>query len=260
MSGNGGDKTFWEHLDELRGVLVRIIVAMTAVGVVAFCCKEWLFTLVFAPKEPWFITNRIIAKLTHSSFEMGLVNLELAQQFIVHIKMSLWMGLLLVMPYVVYLLFHFVAPALYKEERRFAIRAGVGGYLLFMLGVAVSYFVIFPLTFRFLADYQVSDTVSNVISLSSYISTLLVMCLVMGVVFELPVVSWLLAKMGVLRAELMTRYRRHAIVVILIAAAIITPTGDPFTLSLVALPIYLLYEFSVLLVRRTAKGEVSLNS
>ncbi len=255
MSSNGGDKTFWEHLDELRGVLVRIVLAMTAVGIVAFCCKEWLFAIIFAPKEPQFITNRIITHLTHSSFAMDLINLELAQQFIVHIKMSLWMGLLCVMPYVVYLLFHFVAPALYRNERRFAIRAGVGGYLLFMLGVAVSYFVIFPLTFRFLADYRVSDTVNNVISLSSYINTLLVMCVVMGVVFELPVVSWLLAKMGVLRAEFMTRYRRHAIVAILIAAAIITPTGDPFTLALVALPIYLLYEFSVLLVRRVARAE-----
>ncbi len=260
MSNNGGDKTFWEHLDELRGVLVRIIVAMVTVGIMAFCFKDWLFAIVFAPKEPHFVTNRIIEHLTHSSFEMELINLELAQQFLVHIKMSLWMGLLCVMPYVLYLLFHFVAPALYREERRFAIRAGIGGYLLFMTGVAVSYFVIFPLTFRFLANYQVSDTVSNVISLTSYISTLLMMCLVMGVVFELPVVSWLLAKMGVLRAELMMRYRRHAIVVILIAAAIITPTGDPFTLSLVALPIYLLYEFSVLLVRRTAKGAPSVNT
>lgn len=255
MASSGGDKSFWEHLDELRGVLVRIVLAMTVLGVVAFCLKDWLFAIVFAPKEPYFVTNRIVERLTHSSFEMDLINLELAQQFIVHIKMSLWMGLLVVMPYVVYLLFRFVSPALYEGERRFAVRACVGGYVLFMLGVAVSYFVIFPLTFRFLADYRVSETVSNVISLTSYINTLLVMSLVMGVVFELPVVAWLLAKMGALRAEWMARYRRHAIVVILIASAIITPTGDPFTLSLVALPVYLLYEFSVLLVRRTVRGE-----
>ena len=124
--------------------------------------------------------------------------------------------------------------------------------MMFMIGVALNYFVIFPLTFRFLGTYQVSSEVTNMISLTSYISMLLTMSLIMGVVFELPVVSWLLAKMGVLKAAPMKKYRRHAVVTILIIAAIITPTGDIFTLSIVALPIYLLYELSIMVVARSA--------
>jgi sec-independent protein translocase protein TatC len=122
---------------------------------------------------------------------------------------------------------------------------------MFLLGVALNYFLIFPLTFRFLGTYQVSSAVPNQIALTSYIDILLTLCFLMGVVFEMPVLSWLLAKMGVLKASFMTRYRRHAVVVVLIVAAIITPTGDAVTLTLVALPIYALYEVSILVVRRT---------
>ena len=124
---------------------------------------------------------------------------------------------------------------------------------MFLAGVVLNYFILFPLTFRFLGTYQVSPDVPNQIALSSYVGILLTLCLVMGIVFELPVLCWLLAKIGILKPEYMTRYRRHAIVVILILAAVITPTGDPFTLLIVALPIYLLYEASVLLVRQTER-------
>jgi sec-independent protein translocase protein TatC len=132
-----------------------------------------------------------------------------------------------------------------------AIRAVATGYLLFLAGIALNYFVIFPITVRFLGGYQVSADVANTITLSSYISVLGVMSLVMGVVFELPVLCWLLAKIGVLKADLMKKYRRHAIVAIVIIAAVITPTGDPFTLALVSVPIYLLWELSILIVKHT---------
>ena len=128
---------------------------------------------------------------------------------------------------------------------------------MFLAGIALNYFILFPLTFRFLGTYQVSSDVPNQIALASYVGIMLMLCLVMGIVFELPVLCWLLAKIGLLKPEFMTRYRRHAIVVILILAAVITPTGDPFTLFIVALPIYLLYEFSVLLVRHNHKTKVS---
>jgi sec-independent protein translocase protein TatC len=186
-------------------------------------------------------------------FEISLFNPELAQQFLVHMRVALWMGLLVVSPYVLYLLFHFVAPGLYAHERRYAVQAVGTGYLMFLMGVALNYFIIFPFTFRFLGTYQVSPDVPNQIALTSYISMLLMLCLVMGVVFELPVLCWLLAKIGVLKAQYMTRYRRHAIVVIVILSAIITPTGDAITLSVVALPIYILYEISVGVVRRVEK-------
>ncbi|MFR4038703.1 MAG: twin-arginine translocase subunit TatC, partial [Butyricimonas faecalis] len=123
------------------------------------------------------------------------------------------------------------------------------GYIMFMVGVLISYFLIFPLTFRFLGTYQVSDQVENMISLQSYISTLLMMCLAMGIVFEIPILSWLFAKLGFISADFMRRYRRHAVVIILIVAAIITPTSDVFTLLLVSLPMWLLYEVSILIVK-----------
>lgn len=226
-----------------------------AVG--AFCCKDLLFSIVMGPSQPDFVTYRLFTRLTGISddFHVALFNPELAQQFLVHMRVALWMGLLVVSPYILYLLFHFIAPGLYAHEKRYALRAVGGGYVMFLMGVALNYFVIFPLTFRFLGTYQVSAEVPNQIALTSYVSMMLTLCLMMGLVFELPILCWLLAKLGVLKAKMMTQYRRHAIVVIVIVAAVITPTGDPLTLSVVALPIYALYEFSIRLVKHTQKIE-----
>ncbi len=244
---------FWEHLEELRGCLLKAVVAVALCAVAAFCCKDWLFALVMAPSTSDFVTYRLFSRLTGvaNDFHIDLFNPELAQQFMVHMKVALWMGLLIVSPYLLYLLFHFVAPGLYAHERRYAIRAVGSGYVMFLLGVALNYFLIFPLTFRFLGTYQVSTDVPNQIALSSYISVLLMLCFLMGVVFELPVFCWLLAKIGVLKPDFMRKYRKHAVVAILIIAAVITPSGDAMTLSMVALPIYALYEISILVVKKT---------
>ena len=244
---------FWGHLDELRASIVKIIVAVLVAGIAAFCCKDLLFSVVMAPSRDSFITYRLFSRLTgHAScFSVDLFNPELAQQFIVHMRVALWMGLLVVSPYVIYLLYRFVAPGLYAHERRYAVRAVGSGYIMFILGVALNYFLIFPLTFRFLGTYQVSPDVPNQIALTSYIDILLMLSFLLGVVFEMPVLAWLLAKMSVLTPRFLTRYRRHAVVVALILAAVITPTGDALTLSLVALPVYALYEVSILVVRRT---------
>ena len=229
--------TFWEHLDELRTRLWRVLLVAIVAMVACFCFKEMLFAIVMYPKPEW----------------LQLINVELTQQFLTHMRVALWGGLLIVSPYVLYQMFAFVAPGLYQTERRLALRAVGSGYLLFLAGVALNYFIIFPFTVRFLGGYQVSAEVENTITLSSYISVLGVMSLVMGVVFELPVLCWLLAKIGVLKADFMKRYRRHAIVVIVILGAVITPTGDPFTLALVSVPIYLLWELSILIVKHTQK-------
>lgn len=227
--------TFWEHLDELRGRVWRMLVAAVAAAVLCFCFKDALFAVVLAPKPA----------------DMHLINTELTQQFLTHMRVALWGGLLVVSPYILFQLFAFVAPGLYDMERRVALRAVGGGYVLFLMGVALSYFVIFPITVRFLGGYQVSSEVQNTITLGSYISLLGVLSLLLGIVFELPVLCWLLAKVGVLKASFMRKYRRHAIVVILIIGAVITPTGDPFTLMLVSVPIYLLWELSILIVKHT---------
>ena len=242
--------TFWDHVEELRGTLLRALAATVVVAVAAFICKDWLFSVVMAPSRPDFITYRL---LSASGGSPALFNPDLAAQFVIHMRMALWAGLLVVSPYLLSLLFRFVAPGLYAHERRYAVRAVLGGYVMFLLGVALNYFVIFPFAFRFLGTYQVDASVPNQIALSSYIGMLLTLCLVMGVLFELPVLSWLLGKVGLLKSSWMKRYRKHAVVVILVLAAVITPTGDAFTLALVALPIYLLYELSILLVRRIEK-------
>lgn len=229
--------TFWEHLDELRSRLWRMLVAALVAAVVCFCFKETLFAVILAPKGK----------------NISLINIEITQQFFTHMRVALWMGIILVSPYLIYQLFAFVAPGLYSLERRLALRAASGGYLLFLAGVLLNYFVIFPFTVQFLGTYQVASEVPNQISLSSYIGLLVTMTLLMGTVFELPMLCWLLGKFGILRSEFMKKYRRHAIVAILIVGAVITPTGDPFTLSLVSVPIYLLWELSILIVKQVEK-------
>lgn len=245
---NGG--TFWDHLDELRGCLIRIIgVALVAAGV-AFCFKDALFGIVLAPKSSQFVLFRWMGS---GPFDIRLMNTGLTEQFMVHLRTSMYAGLLISSPYIIYVLFRFVAPALYAHERRYSVRIVGGAYAMFLLGTLLNYFLIFPLTIRFLGTYQVSPEVANMLTLQSYMDTLLAMSLVMGVVFELPVVSWLLARMGILTDSMMQRYRRHAVIAILIVAAIITPTTDAFTLSIVSLPIWMLYEMSILIVRTARK-------
>lgn len=247
---DSGSLTFWEHLDILRGSLIRMLVAAIVAGVAAFLLKDWLFDVVLAPSSSNFITYRLLGV---EPFRIELVNTGLTEQFMIHMKVSLVAGILIASPYILYLLFRFISPALYDNERRYSVRLTVAAYLMFLFGVAVNYFVIFPLTVRFLGTYQVSDDIHNLLTISSYVDTLAMMSLVFGIVFEIPVVSWLLARFGLLKSVWMSRYRRHAIVAIVIVAAVITPTSDVFTLFMVSLPIWLLYEASVLIVRITEK-------
>ena len=253
--------SFWDHLDVLRTIIIRIILVTVVCGIVAFLFKEELFAVVLAPRNPDFVTYRLLVRVSGlfggdapDNPVIQLMNTGLAEQFVIHMKTALCAGVLCASPYTLYQLFRFVSPALYANERRFALPIVVGGYVMFMLGVLISYYLIFPLTFRFLGTYQVSEDVVNMISLQSYMSTLTLMSISMGIVFEMPVVAWLMARMGLLTASFMNRYRRHAIVVILIVAAIITPTSDIFTLLMVSLPMWLLYEVSVCIVRVSNRG------
>jgi sec-independent protein translocase protein TatC len=242
--------TFWDHLEELRRVLFRVVGVVVVLMLAAFGFKEELFGIVLAPQQNDFLLYRWLGV---ESFSVQLINTQLASQFITHMKVACYAGILLASPYIIYQLFRFVSPALYTNERRYVMQVTVWGYLLFMVGVLLNYFLIFPLTFRFLGTYQVSETVVNTITLTSYVDTLMMLSLMMGIVFEIPILSWLFAKLGFLTSSFMKHYRRHAIVIILIVAAIITPTSDVFTLSLVALPMYLLYEISIGVVKRTGR-------
>ena len=238
--------TFWDHLDELRTVIIRSLVITMLAAAVAFCLKEQLFAVVLAPRTSDFITFRLMGV---EPFSIHLMNTGLTEQFMIHLKTAMYAGLLVASPYIIYLLFRFVSPALYDNERKYATTLVGSGYLMFMMGTLLNYFLIFPLTVKFLGTYQVSEDVANMLTLQSYMDTLLTMSLVMGIVFELPVVSWLLGKMGLINASMMRTWRKYAIVAILVVSAIITPTTDAFTLFIVALPIWLLYEVSILIVK-----------
>ena len=241
-------QTFWEHLDVLRASLIRMAIAVVIFGIVAFCMKEALFSIVLAPCSSDFITYRLLGA---EAFHIHLMNTGLTEQFMIHMRTAIYAGLLVASPYIIYELFRFVSPGLYQNERHYAVWIVGAAYLMFIIGTLINYFVVFPLTVRFLGTYQVSPDVANMLTLQSYIDTLLGMSLVMGVVFELPVVCALMGRMGLLTDHFMAEYRRHAVVAILVVAAIITPTTDVFTLFIVALPIYLLYEVSIQIVRIT---------
>ncbi|MFG6381156.1 MAG: twin-arginine translocase subunit TatC, partial [Muribaculum sp.] len=172
-----------------------------------------------------------------------------------HVSSSFWLALVFSCPVIMYLLWTFVSPALYNHERRGVRTAFLLGNVMFFAGLAAGYFLVFPITLRFLADYQVSAAVPNHISLDSYMDNFLMMIFVMGLVFELPLLCWLLGRLGIVHRGLFNRYRRHAIVVLLVVAAFITPTGDPFTLAVVFLPVYLLWEFGALLVPAAPKPD-----
>ena len=238
--------TFWDNLDELRSVIIRTMVVTVVAAAVAFCLKEQLFDIVLAPRSSDFITYRLMGV---EPFSIHLMNTGLTEQFMIHLKTAMYAGVLVALPYIVYLLFGFISPALYDNERKYATLLCTSGYLMFMLGTLLNYFLIFPLTVKFLGTYQVSPDVANMLTLQSYMDTMLMMNLVMGIIFELPVVSWILGRMGLINAQMMRAMRRHAVVAILVVAAIITPTTDAFTLFIVALPIWLLYELSILIVK-----------
>lgn len=256
--------SFGSHLEVLRQMLLRIIMVVVCLSGIVFCFKEETFRLLLAPKEYDFVTFRLIeqaaawiASLTGQAesfhfepYHIELISTELSAQFMMHLTSAISIGALLASPYILYELMRFVSPALYENERRYSTLVTCCSYLLFMVGVAMTYFVLFPISFRFLGTYQVDASVQNVITLDSYISTFTTLTFSMGLVFQLPVLSWILAKFGLLKASFMSRYRKHAFLLILILAAIITPP-DIFTLILVAIPLYLLYEGCIRIVRKT---------
>lgn len=265
--GDNGKLTFWEHLDVLRKVLLRVLLVLVALTLGLFVIKDTLFSVVLAPSHDDFIIYKWIDGIGNilssggsslESFKVDLINTELTGQLMAHIRIAFYTALIIGFPYILWETFGFIAPALYRNERKIAVVLLTVGQVLFYIGVALSYMLIFPLSFRFLSLYEVSAEVSNMIQLKSYLDTLLMLSLMMGVMFEIPLVSLLLSRMGIIDKNLMSRYRKHAVLGILILAAIITPTTDVFTLLMVGFPIYILYEVSIMVVgifgkKRTAK-------
>lgn len=241
-------------------MLFRIIGVVVILACIIFCFKAETFGILLAPKESGFVTFRYIEQLLTNiglpfhfkEYDIPLINTELSSQFMTHITVSCLLAALLASPYIVFELFRFISPALYESEKKYSYLVVVVVYMLFLLGLLMSYFVLFPISFQFLANYQVDDRIANTITLDSYITTFTTLTFVMGVVFQLPVIAFILGKMGFVDSRMLARYRAYALVIIMIVAAIITPP-DLFTLILVTIPIYALYEVSILILSRTAR-------
>lgn len=253
--------TFWEHLEVLRWSIFRIAIAAVIAMVVIFIFMPSMFTgFVLGPTTSEFFLYKWLGSLGQlpflpdfaaGDFKVDIISINVASQFMTHISTSFWFALVAIFPYIIYEIWKFIAPALYDNEKGSVRAAFLFGTVMFFIGCAISYSFIFPFTFRFLTEYEISAQISNQISLNSYMSTFLGMIFMLGLVFELPLLAWLLSKIGVLNREFLKRYRRHAVVILMILAALITPTGDPITLSLVFLPLYLLYEISIRVVRNS---------
>ena len=244
------EMSFWDHLEALRWCLLRVVIVLFLVLVGCFVALPYVFdSWILGPAHADFFVYKWFSFIYGAGTDVTIININVASQFLTHISTSLWIALVITFPYLMYQIWVFVRPALYPEEIKGVKTAFAGGTLLFYIGCAVGYLIVFPIIFKFLTQYQVSQEITNQISLNSNMGIFLMMIFVMGLVFEMPILAWLLSQLGVLTKSFLKKYRRHAVVVLLVLAAIITPTGDPFTLMVVFAPLYLLYEFSILLVK-----------
>ena len=261
---NTQEMSFWDHLEELRWMLLRIIIALCIFAVGAFIIMPWFFdSVIMMPAKSDFFLYRSLCKLSQSisflpdfcdkEFHVDMINYELTAPFLRHLSTSGWVALVLICPYILFEIWRFIRPALYEHEKKNIRWVFMFGSIMFFIGCVFSYMFIFPVSLRFLYTYNLSQIIHNQVSLDSYLSIFITINLVMGLVFEMPLIAWLLSQIGILTKSFFKKYRRHAIVLLLIAAAIITPTGDPFTLSVVFFPLYALYEISVLLVKKDPK-------
>ena len=252
--------TFWDHLDVLRKALFRIIGVWFVLAVGYFIAMPSLFdSVILAPCHNDFVFYDLLRYIGErlqlkddfftQEFHVKLVNINLAAPFLIHMSTAFWMSVVTAAPYLFYEIWRFVSPALYPHELRGVRKAMLIGAGMFFVGVLIGYFMVYPLTLRFLSTYQLSSLIENQISLNSYIDNFMMLILCMGLAFELPLVTWLLSLLGIVHKRLLRKYRRHAVVLIVIVAAVITPTGDPFTLAVVAIPLYLLYELSILMIK-----------
>jgi sec-independent protein translocase protein TatC len=253
---NPNELSFWGHIDALRGHLFRSAIAVVLIAVVLFCYPEFLFdTVIFGPIHDDFLTYRAFCKLSHllelgdqlcfGHYTFKLQALGLADQFTSQMWIAFIGGVILAAPYILFEVWKFIKPALKDKEKKGATGFIISATFLFVFGVLFSYFIVVPLTINFLGNYKVSELVENQFTMDSYISTVTTLSFATGLVFELPVLVFFLTKFGLITPQFMRKYRKHAVVVILVAAAVITPSPDVTSQMLVAFPLYFLYEASI---------------
>lgn len=264
------EMSFLDHLEELRWHVVRSIVAIFVFMIVAFLAGQWIFdNIVFAPARIDFVTFRYLCKIGHALNMVESLCVEIIPfkvqsrfmtgQFTMHLTAAFVLGFILAFPYVFWELWSFITPGLHIKERKNSKWAVISVSFLFLLGIGFGYFIMSPLAVWFLSSYSISDMISNEFDITSYVSTITALVFGSGLLFQLPVVVYFLSQIGIVTPSRMRQYRRHALVGILILGAIITPP-DPLSQSLISLPLYLLYEFSILIsamvLRRKKREEL----
>ena len=257
-----GTMSFWDHLEVLRWALFRSACVLAVIMVGTFIAMPYIFDrFILAPTNNNFFTyrwlnaiGRGVVKLS-PDFDVQIININVASQFMTHISTSISLAAVIAFPYFIWEIWKFIEPALFEDEIKHLRPAFLGGTVMFYLGCAIGYTLVFPFTFRFLVEYNLSPSITNQINLQSYIDNFTMLILVMGIVFEMPLLAWLLGLLGILKKGFLREYKKHAVVVLLVSAAIITPSGDPFTLMLVFIPLYVLYELSILVVKDKPQKE-----
>jgi sec-independent protein translocase protein TatC len=260
------EMSFWDHLEELRWVLFRIVIALVVFAVAGFVAMPYIYDdFILGPTRADFFVYEYMCKASQllpyfpdfcdRSFQMTIQSLNPTSQFFRHLSTSGYLALVLICPYILFEIWRFISPALYENEKKNIRWVFLFGSIMFFIGCAVGYSLIFPMAFRFLCGYSLSDVIQNIFSLDNYMDLFITLILVMGLVFEMPLISWLLSQFGILKRSFFRTYRRHAIVILVIVAAVITPTADPFTLTMVFLPLYGLYELSYFFVKEDDKED-----
>lgn len=256
------EMSFWEHLEELRWHLVRIVIVLVLLAIAAFVMRKFIFDIVIlAPKNPDFFSYRALCALGRlintdalciGTEPLKIINIQMSGQFMVHIYVSLMAAVVVAFPYVLWEIWSFVRPALLPKEKKYSRGLVLYSTILFIIGMLFSYFLIVPLTINFFSTYQVSDSVSNTITLNSYISTVVSLTLATGLVFELPIIVYFLTKIGLLTPKFMKKSRKYVVIILLTIAAIITPP-DVMSQILVMIPLWGLYELSIFISARVVK-------
>lgn len=260
------EMSFLDHLEALRWHLMRSVIAIVVGGTSAFIFSDFVFDkIIFGPKDPQFITYRAFCKLSQllglgddycmTEMPIKIINTDMGGQFSTHIWVSFISGIIIAFPYIIFEVWRFIQPALYENERKHATGGIFYTSILFLLGVGFGYFVIAPLSVNFLANYSVSKEVGNFISLSSFISTVTMVTIACGVLFELPIFIYFLSKIGLVTPESLKKYRKHSMVGILLASAIITPP-DVASQIIVSIPLALLYEVGIVISGRVQKQRI----
>ena len=263
------EMSFLDHLEELRWHLIRSTLAIVILGCVAFVMRGFIFdTILFGPKKMDFPTYEILCKAATAlglasdfckdQLPFTIQSRLMAGQFSAHIWTSIWAGFIVGFPYVLYEIWKFISPGLHEKERKHSRGFITVASLLFFLGVLFGYYVVTPLSINFLGTYQVSEEVLNEFDLGSYIATVRTSVIACGIIFELPILIYFLTKVGLVTPEILKKYRKIALVVVLILAAVITPP-DITSQIIVAIPVLILYQVSIhiskMVIKREAKKE-----